>query len=152
MFPFKTKAKAFIRGGEKYPSIYGTFLFQQVKEGILVTAKVYHLPTSKGMCSNRIFAVHIHQYGNCSGTFSDEFANVGTHYNPNHCKHPAHAGDLEPLFENNGYAYYRFITNRFSIKDILGKSVVIHEKADDFTTQPSGNSGEKIACGKIIQQ
>lgn len=41
------------------------------------------------------------------------------------------------------------LINKFKIKDILGKVVIIHDMPDDFTTQPSGNSGTKIACGKI---
>ena len=41
------------------------------------------------------------------------------------------------------------LINKFKIKDILGKVVIIHDSPDDFTTQPSGNSGTKIACGKI---
>ena len=39
--------------------------------------------------------------------------------------------------------------NKFKIKDILGRVIIIHDMPDDFTTQPSGNSGTKIACGKI---
>ena len=39
---------------------------------------------------------------------TDEFKNALTHYNPNNCKHPNHAGDLPVLFENNGYAYMPF--------------------------------------------
>lgn len=57
---------------------------------------------------------------------------------------------MPPLFENNGYAYLSFLTNRFHIKDIIGKTVIIHDMPDDFRTDPSGNSGNKIACG-IIQ-
>ena len=41
------------------------------------------------------------------------------------------------------------LTNRFAVKDIIGRTVVIHDKPDDFTTQPSGGSGVKIACGEI---
>lgn len=41
------------------------------------------------------------------------------------------------------------LINKFKIKDILGKVIIIHDSPDDFTTQPSGNSGTKIACGKI---
>ena len=41
------------------------------------------------------------------------------------------------------------LINKFKIKDIIGKVVIIHDSPDDFTTQPSGNSGKKIACGKI---
>ena len=42
-------------------------------------------------------------------------------------------------------------TDRFYPEDVIGKTVVIHEKPDDFRTQPSGDSGEKIACGKIME-
>lgn len=59
-------------------------------------------------------------------------------------------GDLPPLVENNGYAYMQVLINKFKIKDILGKVIIIHDSPDDFTTQPSGNSGIKIACGKIV--
>ena len=41
-------------------------------------------------------------------------------------------------------------TTYFTVADIINKSVVIHDRFDDFTTQPSGNSGLKIACGKIM--
>ena len=41
------------------------------------------------------------------------------------------------------------LINKFKIKDIIGKVIIIHDSPDDFTSQPSGNSGTKIACGKI---
>lgn len=56
---------------------------------------------------------------------------------------------MPPLIENNGYAYMSVLINKFKIKDILGKVVINHDSPDDFKTQPSGNSGTKIACGKI---
>lgn len=57
--------------------------------------------------------------------------------------------NLPPLIENNGYAYMSVLTNKFKIENIIGKVIIIHDPSDDFTTQPSGNSGTKIACGKI---
>ena len=63
--------------------------------------------------------------------------------------HPSHAGDLVPLLGNQGYAYLVFYDKRFTIDDIIGRSVIIHRNPDDFATQPSGNSCEKIACGVI---
>ena len=77
------------------------------------------------------------------------FPNTGNHYNPGNVPHPEHAGDLLPLLSNNGYAWMSFYTGRIDIEDIIGRSVVIHSMRDDFTTQPSGNSGDKIACGVI---
>jgi len=57
---------------------------------------------------------------------------------------------LPPLYENNGYAYMSVLINKFKVKDIIGKTVIIHESPDDFTSQPSGNSGKKIACGVVV--
>ena len=72
------------------------------------------------------------------------------HYNPQGCPHPYHAGDLPPLFGNQGYAFSAFVTDRFAVREIVEKTIIIHSKPDDFKTQPSGDSGEKMACGKII--
>ncbi len=77
------------------------------------------------------------------------FPNTGNHYNPGNVPHPEHAGDLPPLLSNNGYAWMSFYTSRVNVEDIIGRSIVIHSMRDDFTTQPSGNSGDKIGCGVI---
>ena len=84
-----------------------------------------------------------------TGNEDDPFADAKTHYNPKSCPHPYHAGDLPPLFSANGYAYSAVLTDRFTVDEIIGKTVVIHSSPDDFTTQPSGNAGRKIACGVI---
>lgn len=151
MFPeiFHT-AKAHIKGSREYPNINGIVYFTETKEGIKVTAKINGLPSSPTHnCSGRFFGFHIHNGTSCTGNTEDEFANAGTHYNPTNYSHPYHVGDLPPLIENNGYAYMSVLINKFKIKDILGKVIIIHEMPDDFTTQPSGNSGKRIACGKI---
>lgn len=60
-------------------------------------------------------------------------------------------GDLPPLLANRGgYAMMIFYTDRFRPREILGRTLVIHDMPDDFRTQPSGNSGMKIACGLIF--
>ena len=65
----------------------------------------------------------------------DEFSNAKSHLNPNNCPHPFHIGDLPPLIENNGFAYMSVLINKFKIKDILGKVIIIHDMPDDFTTR-----------------
>lgn len=84
----------------------------------------------------------------CSGIPEDEFANAKAHYNPNNCPHPYHAGDLPPLLENNGYAYMSVLLNKFKIKDIIGKVIIIHDMPDDFTNQPSRKFGYKNCLWK----
>lgn len=142
-------AKATIQGGMKFPQINGIVTFREARNGVWVTARISGLPQSKDSCTGRFFGFHIHEGTSCTGSLTDEFANAKSHFNPTNCPHPFHIGDLPPLFENNGYAYMTVLINKFKIQDILGKVVIIHDLPDDFTTQPSGNSGTKIACGKI---
>ena len=144
-----TLAIADILGSEKYPEINGRVIFKRKGEGVLVTAEILGLPIEKNSCNRKVFGFHIHEGNSCTGNEKDLFMNIKGHYNPDECEHPSHAGDLPPLFGNNGYSYLSVYTDRFTISEILGKTVVIHSMQDDFTTQPSGNAGEKIACGVI---
>jgi len=137
-------ACASVKGSSKYPEIHGKVTFRQLSSGVIVYAKIFGLPET-----NDIFAFHIHQGEQCSGNSDDPFADADGHFNPGEASHPYHSGDLPPLFGNHGYACMSFFTDRFSVSEIIGKTIIIHRHADDFTTQPSGNSGDKIACGKI---
>ena len=138
-------AVAFLNGGEKYKEIRGQVFFYELSDSVIVRAEVSGLPEENGTCQDPI----IHEGTQCSGTSEDPFANAGMHYNPDHCQHPYHAGDMPPLFSVDGSAVLLFLTNRFSVREIIGRTVIIHAKSDNFMTQPSGNSGEKIACGVI---
>ena len=147
----RTKPFAFskIKGSNDYPQINGIVYFYKVREGVLVSFQLTGLPVSDDICKKPIFAVHIHSGGSCTGNNLDPFANAMTHYNPNNCVHPYHAGDLPPIFGVDGFGFSVSLTNRFSAEEIIGKAIIIHSSPDDFTTQPSGNSGTKIACGVI---
>jgi superoxide dismutase, Cu-Zn family len=96
--------------------------------------------------------IHIHQYGDCS----QEGEAAGPHYSvveqthgaPNDSVH--HRGDLGNITANQaGNAHYDQVLPDLKLHFILGRSIVVHEKSDDFKTQPSGNSGKRIACGII---
>ncbi|MBO5065716.1 MAG: superoxide dismutase family protein [Clostridia bacterium] len=118
---------------------------------VLVRAEIVCLPTNKDLCESPVFAFHIHEGKACGSLCGDEpFKDAGAHFNPCDCPHPYHKGDLPPLFGANGKAFSMFLTDRFKVADTIGKTVVIHKNSDDFTTQPSGNSGERIACGVIM--
>lgn len=138
----KPCARACVKGNSIVPELCGVVKFYQHRDGVLVEVNVSGLPESK----TNVFAIHIHEGGNCSG---NDFHNVGSHYNPNHQMHPNHAGDLPPLFSCKGKAYMSVLTDRFTLEEITGKSVIIHSLPDDFTTQPAGNAGSKIGCGVI---
>lgn len=142
-------ARARINGSPDYSGVQGNVDFIQLDKGVLVIADINGLPTQGEKCSCRVFGFHIHDGDSCTGTQSEPFANTKGHFNPNNCPHPCHAGDMPPLFGNSGRAWLAFLTDRFAVSDIIGKTVVIHSSPDDFTTQPSGNSGVKIACGVI---
>lgn len=146
----KADAMAFIRGGADNKNLFGTASFTQKLNGVLVTTEVFNLPADQ-QYGGAFHGYHIHTGSRCIGNEQDEFADTGGHYNPKNYPHPYHAGDMPPLLSNNGYAYSSFLTSRFDVADIIGRTVIIHADADDFTTQPSGNSGKKIACGEIVK-
>ena len=142
-------AQAIVRGSADYPSVNGVVTFYGQGTGALVTAQFMGLPGGQG-CASRVFGFHIHENGQCTGSAETPFSNAGGHYNPGGCPHPEHAGDMPPLFGNNGNSWQAFSTNRFTVNEVLGLAVIVHAQPDDFTTQPAGNSGVRIACG-IIQ-
>lgn len=141
-------AVAQLCGSPAHPKLHGTVRFQQKGSGVLVTAEVFHLPCGRAS-EPEIFALHIHEGSSCEGNAEDPFAGAGGHYNPGNLPHPRHAGDLPPLFGNHGYAYLSVFTNRFRVSEIIGRVVIIHGRPDDFTSQPAGAAGTKIACGRI---
>ena len=143
-------AYATISGNGNHPQLEGIVRFYPTVDGILINAEIYGLPVMSPICSNHIFGFHIHEGRTCTGNAEDPFADAGVHYNPGGCMHPAHGGDLPPLFATSeGFAWNVFLTDRFKWGDILGHTVIIHAMPDDFRTQPSGDSGAKIGCGII---
>lgn len=145
----RPQAAAEITGNRDYPDIRGRVLFFSTRGGVLIRAEITGLPKGQGKCDSPIFAFHIHDGGSCTGNADDAFANAGAHFNPQGCAHPYHAGDLPALFSADGNAVLETLTDRFELSQIIGRSVIIHREPDDYTTQPSGNSGQKIACGTV---
>ncbi|MGN1089098.1 MAG: superoxide dismutase family protein [Huintestinicola sp.] len=145
----KPEASAIIKGSSAYPRLVGKVDFYRTDKGTVVCARINGLPYSDNPCENDIYGFHIHSGTACSGNQDDPFAGAMAHYDPNGCMHPYHAGDMPPLFGSKGYALMSFLTDRFSVDEIIGRTVIIHRSPDDLTTQPSGNSGTKIACGII---
>ena len=142
-------AKAEMQGGAENREIHGNVKFYKTDKGTLVLSEIFGLPENAG--GNSVFGFHIHEGENCGFAHDskEQFSEALGHYNPTGAQHPYHAGDMPPLFSNSGYAFSTVLLDKFEPKDIIGKTVIIHSSPDDFTTQPSGNSGMKIACGVI---
>lgn len=139
-------AVARVRGGPDAPCLSGEVQFYQKSQGVLVIANISGLPQGN---NSGFFALHIHEGGSCCG---EGFSDTGSHYNPFDAPHPGHAGDLPPLLRQcNGEAHLAVQSDRFCIKNIIGRTIVIHSGSDDFKSQPAGNAGTKIACGVICE-
>ncbi len=99
---------------------------------------------------------HIHQFGDCS---SGDGKSAGGHFNPMNTAHGApsdeirHVGDLGNISANSdGVAHFDFVDTGISLAgeaNILGRGVILHEVADDLTSQPTGAAGSRLACGVI---
>ena len=137
-----------IRGNENNPLLHGTAIFSPTPMGgVLIQVEVFYLPDQDLPNHSGFFGMHLHQNGDCQIPFDQ----TGDHFNPKALPHPEHAGDFPPLLSGHGYAWLAFYDTRLSIEDIMGRSIVIHGHKDDFSSQPSGMSGEKIGCGVIIK-
>lgn len=124
---------------------------QLVPEGdkVKVVAKL------EGLTPNSKHGFHIHQFGDCS---DPAFKTAGDHFNPTGQPHGApgapkhHIGDLGNLTADaNGKVNYEIVSQSLTTSEgsVLGRSVVVHKNPDDLKTQPSGDSGDRIACGVI---
>lgn len=129
--------------------VTGIVTFTKVPEGIKVVADIKGLtPGSHGF--------HIHQFGDCSAPNADS---AGGHYNPMGKPHGAphmgerHMGDLGNIVADaSGTANLQKTDSVLSVtgvNSIVGHAVIVHEKADDFKTQPTGDAGGRLACGVI---
>src|SRR5687768_925008 len=132
----------------------GTASLTESAAGVRIALQVRGLPAGA-------HGLHIHATGTCEGP---AFTSAGGHFNPTGAQHGlrnpagAHAGDLpELVVAANGTASYATTTNRLtlgagllSLFDADGSSIVIHADPDDHVTDPTGNSGTRIACGTIV--
>ncbi|MGN0543767.1 MAG: superoxide dismutase family protein [Acutalibacteraceae bacterium] len=131
----RPNAVAQICGYADHPEICGTLMLYQSPAGVFAVVSVGGFPKEFGC--GKVLGMHIHD------------PETGKHFNPCGTEHPNHAGDMPPLFVEGCDAWTAFLTERFKVCDVIGKTIVIHKQRDDFTSQPSGDSGEKLAFGEI---
>jgi Cu-Zn family superoxide dismutase len=132
----------------------GTLQLLQKGDKVLVRGQI------AGLRANGEHGFHLHEKGDCS---SGDGMGTGGHFNPTSQSHgmhghgEIHAGDMPALKANaNGVAVVDFETSSISLLDgnptnAVGRGLIIHRDADDFKTQPTGNSGPRISCGVVTK-
>ena len=125
---------------------------------------VVHVNVHVDGLASGLHGIHVHTIGVCNGATVPAFSSAGGHFNPAGAQHgldnPAgpHAGDLSNLTVNPaGVGHLNATTDRLtlsagalSVFDLDGSALVIHANVDDQVTDPTGNSGGRIACGVIV--
>lgn len=147
-------AIARIKGGPLAPAIRGIVIFRDIPGGTEVSADVSGLPPFRPGQNNKPqigpHGFHLHENCSCKvGDPADPFTAAGSHWNPDNQPHGNHAGDFPALFSNHGRAKMTFFTDKFNVDDIIDKTVIIHQSPDDYRTQPTGDSGLRLACGIV---
>ena len=146
------QAKAELKN--KDGQVVGSATFRDAAGGVIVNVEVNAM-------SPGLHAVHVHAVGKCEGP---AFTSAGGHFNPAQRKHGLkspdgpHAGDLPNMYvAKDGSGRFEALTDQIALKsgepasilDSDGSALVIHAGVDDYTTDPTGNAGDRAACGVI---
>ena len=148
----KKQAKAVISATKSETPGSGSISFEQDNNEVEMELEL-SFPSKAG----QTVAVHIHEHGDCGNAGSDAHG----HWNPTKSNHGKwgqgqfHLGDIGNVtLDANGKGKMELETSLWSVgtgatNDVVGKAIMVHDKADDFTTQPTGDAGARIGCGVI---
>ena len=131
-------------------TVEGSVTFTEVEDGVQVDATITGLTPGK-------HGFHVHEFGDCSAV---DASSAGAHFNPTNKPHGGadaierHVGDMGNVeADASGAAKLIYLDHRMSLgndrRSIIGRAVIVHAKPDDWKTQPSGDSGDRVACGVI---
>lgn len=132
--------------------VSGRLTITAVDDGVRISGEL------GGLGRNATHAIHVHDHGDCSAA---DGSSAGGHFNPTATAHgragsgPHHLGDMDNLVANaQGVARVDLRLTGVTLgsgtpNDILGRALIVHAGPDDYASQPSGNSGARVACGVI---
>jgi Cu-Zn family superoxide dismutase len=133
--------------------VSGTLTLMPMPDGVHVTGEI------GGLAPGSSHGFHVHEKGDCSAA---DGSSAGGHFNPTGSAHGKagtpvhHAGDIDNIVADaSGIAHVDTHVAGVTLgggaaSDVVGRAVVVHAAPDDYQTQPSGNSGARIACGVIV--
>jgi len=140
--------------GRSGKAVTGELQFAPMEGGVTIKGEIAGLPPGSE------HGFHIHETGDCS---SPDAESAGAHFNPEHAQHGGptvavaerHVGDVPNIkADAMGHAAVSASIPGASLHnggphDLVGKAVIVHEKRDDYVSQPGGDAGARIACGVI---
>lgn len=151
--PIRFSSQAIAELKDKDGKAVGMATFRESAGGVTVNVNV------KGLTPG-LHAVHVHAVGKCEGP---AFTSAADHFNPTQKKHGhksaegAHAGDLpNMLVAKDGTGRFEVFTDAMTLQsgttsvfDADGSALIVHAGVDDYATDPTGNAGDRAACGVI---
>jgi superoxide dismutase, Cu-Zn family len=142
-----------MQGGLDDTDFAGTLSITPEGTGVRIVADV------AGVDKDGRHGIHVHENGMCehhpAAADAKPFATAGGHYNPTNTEHacpptdPRHAGDLGNIEISGGKGHLELSVANLSMDQLNGKAVILHAGEDDCKTQPTGNSGDRLACGVV---